>query len=152
MDQLITTKLKRKKQTKKILSCLKIWFAIWFLIIAIAYNTSFGDSFYLSKNITEPGEVISINGACSSGAVFVLDQTNIGIIEGNNINIFWVWETNVREITFNCDNTGAILLTSTSDWKEPFMSLADFNTFTLYEICGVWFVLFIIWLFYFIKK
>lgn len=141
--------MKKKRNNK--LKALKIWFALWILILVIAYNPINADDFYLSKNITQIWETITIEWDCASWSIFSMDN-NIWIIELNEIKIQNVWETKIKEITTNCNNTWSINLISTEDGKPYFMSIDDFNLFTLWELLFIWALLFISWFILFIKK
>lgn len=139
------------EKRKKIKSSIKIWLAIWFLILVIAYNSLSAEYWTLSKNITQIGEVVKIEWDCASGSIFSM-ETNIWLIQNTDIKINNVWETKIREITTNCENTWSINLISTEDGKPYFMSIDDFNMFTLWELLFVGAILFISWFILFIKK
>ena len=105
--------------------------------------------FFLSKNIAMPWDIISINWDCMSGSIFSSDNNNVWVItsgaSGSVINVVWLGESNIQSFTGTCNNTW-ILLVSTEDGKQPFMTPKSFDEYTNYELIFVFFTIVIIFI------
>lgn len=113
-------------------------------------------NFYLNTNFSKPWSIVDINGDCVTWTTeFSSSDTNIWVIGPNNkINVVWVWEVKIQEITAipDCENTWSILLTSTEDGKPFFISPEDYRIYTNYELIFVFSVLFVAFLIRFFKN
>lgn len=115
-------------------------------------------NFNLSKNYAKPGDVINIQGSCLTWlSTFASSDETVAVIwsSGNTVNAVWIGESVITENTLlwlNCDNGTGVILTSTEDGKPFFMSKADYNTWTNYELVFVMCLLFVAFLIRFAKK
>ena len=113
-------------------------------------NSFFMSNFFLQKNISLPWEVLSINWDCNITSEFNSENEDVWIITKDwsgysQINVVWIGETNIISLSWTCDNTW-ILLVSTEDGKQPFMTHKSYDEYTNYELIFVFFTIFIIFI------
>lgn len=109
--------------------------------------------FYLDKNLTKPGENLNINstGACINSWVFLSDNTEVANIITTSswtqaVHVVSIGESHISDTSGNCSNSWAILLVSTEDWLQPFMTKKSFDEFTNYELIFVFATILIIFI------
>lgn len=114
-------------------------------------------NFNLSTNYAKPGDVVQIEGSCIAWlTTFSSSDENVAVISsGNTVSAVWIGESTIKEDTIlwlGCENSTGVILTSTEDGKPFFMSKADYNTWTNYELVFVMSLLFVAFLIRFAKK
>lgn len=102
------------------------------------------NDFFLDKTISMPWENININpnGTCFDSWVFISSNRDVWDVivwvNSTYVHVYWIWETLISDTSWNCTWSG-VLLISTEDWKQPFMTKDDFNEYTNYELIFIFF-------------
>lgn len=113
-------------------------------------------NFNLSKNYAKPGDVLNIQGSCvHETTTFQSSDDSIAVVSGTGVTVVGIGEATITENTtpsLDCNNVDGVILTATEDGKPFFMSKADYNTFTNYELVLVCVVLFVAFLIRFAKN